>query len=216
MTTTPPATRPPSAATAPHPPADGPTVIGLDCGTPNPGTADHLLHRLADLLPLPQGSYACTHRAPAPRPHIALSLRLPDTTTAEAVLDRLAAGAAAVPGLSAVLGDRRLGPPARRGTAAAAADAHATRTGGRAVLFPGSDTLTGTLTLRELLARTAITRTEVLGGVTPDPDAVLDTRGHVRPEWADGELLLRLMPASGGTYLPFEIPDPHPCCTDHP
>lgn len=41
------------------------------------------------------------------------------------------------------------------------------------------------------------------------------TRDHVRPQWQDGELVLTLMPAVGGVLVPFEVPDPTPCCADH-
>ncbi|MGC0429432.1 hypothetical protein RKD32_005787 [Streptomyces sp. SAI-195] len=56
----------------------------------------------------------------------------------------------------------------------------------------------------------------VLG--TPDepaPDTRLVTRDHVRPHWQDGRLVLAAMPAVGGTLVPFEDPDPTPCCADH-
>ena len=38
---------------------------------------------------------------------------------------------------------------------------------------------------------------------------------HVHPQWQDGELVLTLMPAVGGVLVPFEVPDPTPCCADH-
>ncbi|MFE9727753.1 hypothetical protein ACFYQ5_30350 [Streptomyces sp. NPDC005794] len=41
------------------------------------------------------------------------------------------------------------------------------------------------------------------------------TREFVRPQWRDGELVLAAMPAVGGTLVPFEVPDPTPCCADH-
>ncbi|WP_049580894.1 hypothetical protein [Streptomyces sp. SBT349] len=152
--------------------------------------ADHLLHRLADVLPLPEGAYALTHPVADPEPRLALCLAVAEDV-ADAVEGRLrAAGEEPT--------DLPEGPAVRR-----------------AVVFPGWRALTGSLTLGELFAGTAIARAEALGGVVPPEDAVLDTRGHVRPEWRDGELLLRLMPVRGGGYVPFEIPDPHPCCGTH-
>ncbi|MDT0346240.1 hypothetical protein [Streptomyces litchfieldiae] len=189
------------------------TVIGLDGGARTPREADHLLHRLAGLLPLPAGALGCTHQVRAPEPRLAVSLTLPDEGTARSVLDRLRGAGADAP--SAVWGERWLpGAAGSRAGAEAAATAAASGTG-RAVLFPGWDSLTGSLTLAELFDRTAISRAEVLGGTVPEASAVLDTRGHVRPERADGALLLRLMPVRGGGYVPFEIPDPHPCCGVH-
>ncbi|MFJ8154054.1 hypothetical protein [Streptomyces sp. NPDC094468] len=48
------------------------------------------------------------------------------------------------------------------------------------------------------------------------PDARILTRDHIRPEWRDGVLTLALVPAAGGLPAPFEVPDPTPCCVDHP
>lgn len=87
---------------------------------------------------------------------------------------------------------------------------------GRAVLYPGVAGLTGTVTVAELLSGSAIDRVAVLGGSgEPAPDQRLLTRDFVRPEWRDGELVLTAMPAAGGVLVPFEVPDPTPCCADH-
>jgi hypothetical protein len=87
---------------------------------------------------------------------------------------------------------------------------------GRAVLYPGAGAVPGTLTVAELLSRTAIDRVAVLGTQgEPPTDSVLVTRGHVRPQWQQGALVLTAMPATGGTLVPFEVPDPTPCCADH-
>ena len=87
--------------------------------------------------------------------------------------------------------------------------------GGRAVRFPGVDALTGSLTVAEVLAASAIDRVEILGGAQASPSAVLDTRDHVRPQWHDGELVLTVMPAAGGRLVPFETRNPTPCCAAH-
>ena len=86
---------------------------------------------------------------------------------------------------------------------------------GRAVRFPGVDALTGTLTVAEVLAASAIDRVEILGGGTAPPEAVLDTRDFVRPQWRDGALVLTVTPAAGGCYVPFETRHPTPCCAAH-
>ncbi|MGW5639490.1 hypothetical protein ACWEWQ_32575, partial [Streptomyces sp. NPDC003832] len=49
----------------------------------------------------------------------------------------------------------------------------------------------------------------------PAPSARLTTREHVRPHWQSGTLVLTAMPAAGGTLVPFEVPEPTPCCADH-
>ncbi|MGX1225260.1 hypothetical protein [Streptomyces ambofaciens] len=173
------------------PPA-APYVLGVDTDARTLREADHLLRALAAELALPEGAFGCTHLVRDGRPRVALSLA---AAGAEPVLrtarDRLTAR----------------GYEVRDG----AWDEH-----GRAVLFPGAAGLTGTLTLAELLARSAIDRVTVLG--TPDepaPDTRLVTRDHVRPHWQDGRLVQAAMPAVGGTLVPFEDPDPTPCCADH-
>ncbi len=87
---------------------------------------------------------------------------------------------------------------------------------GRAVIYPGVGSLTGTLTIAEVLSRSAIDRVTVLGSPgQPAPDTRLVTGDHVRPQWQNGELVLAAMPAVGGTLVPFEVADPTPCCADH-
>ena len=87
--------------------------------------------------------------------------------------------------------------------------------GGRAVRFPGVDTLVGTLPVAEVLARSAIDRVEVLGSGPADPAALLDTLGFVRPVWRGAELVLTVMPGAGGRLVPFETRNPTPCCAAH-
>lgn len=87
--------------------------------------------------------------------------------------------------------------------------------GGRAVRFPGVDALTGTLTVAEVLAASAIDRVEILGGTPAEPSAVVDTQDFVRPQWRGDELVLTVMPAAGGRLVPFETPNPTPCCAAH-
>ncbi|WP_055527362.1 hypothetical protein [Streptomyces graminilatus] len=153
--------------------------------------ADHLLLRLATELALPEGTFGCTHLVRGDRPRVALSFTLPSEPLLRTAEERLTAQGYEV----------RPGAP----------DAV-----GRAVLFPGADALNGTLTVGELLARSAIDRVTVLGATgQPPAEQRMVTRDHVRPQWEDGELVLAAMPAVGGTLVPFEVPDPTPCCADH-
>ncbi|MDX3362675.1 hypothetical protein ACIBWG_06015 [Streptomyces griseoaurantiacus] len=194
------------------------TVIGVDAGSGPLREADHLIHDLVTRLALPPAVIACTHPVrTGPRPHLAVSLALPDGDTARAVWRRLTAHlAATAPEAGAALGTLRHGPHEPARAAARAAGEHAERTSGRAVVYPGADRLTGTLTLERLLADTAVDDVTVLG--TPEPPAPttrIDTRGHVRPTWRGGRLTLALSPAPGGLLAPFEVPNPTPCCADH-
>ncbi|AZS84313.1 hypothetical protein AB0465_03505 [Streptomyces griseoviridis] len=168
-----------------------PHALTLDPGLRDLRAADHLLHTLATELALPQGVFGCTHLIRGDRPRVAVSLALPSRPLPRTALEGLAA----------------LG--------------HETTDGvpddtGRAVLYPGAAALTGTITLAETLSRSAITAVVALGSPDrPPPQTRLMTRDHVRPQWQDGELVLTVMPAAGDLLVPFEVPDPTPCCADH-
>jgi hypothetical protein len=177
----------------PRPPA----VIGVDAGTTGLRDADHLVRELAAEVDLPEDGFGCTHLTRADgRPRITVSF----TVTAPEAAERLA----------------RLSRYAGSGAARAAAAEARARTAGRAVLFPGVRDLADQVTVGELLAGTAIEEVTVLGSPgTPDAGQRLVTRGHIRPEWRGGRLVLAAMPAAGGVLAPFEVPDPTPCCADH-
>ncbi|WP_445528367.1 hypothetical protein [Streptomyces cyslabdanicus] len=200
-----------------------PTVIGVDAGSADLRGADHLAQDLVARLGLPDATVACTHPVRGgERPHLAVSLALPDADTASSVWHRLVTLLAAEdrPPSGAALGVLRHGPAAYAdGAALAAAEQH-TREQGRAVVYPGVGHLVGTVPLRFLLQNSAIDRVTVVGapsgsGGGPDPDTPVTTRDHVRPLWQDGQLVLPLVPAAGGLLAPFEVPDPTPCCADH-
>ena len=165
------------------------TVIGLDLGHTTTVEAEHWL---AHLSPVP-GLVACTHFG-AGRVLITLDgfdpSRLPPGT----------------------------GVADPEGPATKAVRQHTDGTGGRAVRYPGVESLVGSLRVGEVLAGTAIERVLVMG--LPDrpeaaPDAILDTRSFVRPQWMDGRLTLLAMPTPDGHIAPFEVPNPTPCCADH-
>ncbi|MFE2680985.1 hypothetical protein [Streptomyces mirabilis] len=187
-------------------------VVGVDTGLS--GTlraADHLLLDLAAELGLDDGVVGCTHHVREGRRHTALSF----STTSERVV-RAAWRALTEREFGAALGAERHGPDELAAGAAPAAAEHLARTGGRAVRYAGADALTGTVTVARLLDVSAVERIVVLGAPDgPDPDQRIVTRDHVRPEWREGRLVLAAMPAAGGTLVPFEVPDPTPCCADH-
>jgi hypothetical protein len=166
-----------------------PRVVTLDPGLRDLRAADHLLLSLAAELALPEDTFGCTHLVRDDRPRVAVSLALPTDAEFTAVRDGLAAHGMAYGRPDAV---------------------------GRAVLFPGAAALTGTTTVGDVLATSAIDRVTVLGAPgRPAAGTTLLTRGHVRPQSQDGALVLVCMPAAGGTLVPFEVPDPTPCCADH-
>ncbi|WP_329350538.1 hypothetical protein OG226_29510 [Streptomyces sp. NBC_01261] len=186
-------------------------VIGVDAGTTTLREADHLIRDLRTTLGLPPGTVACTHLIRTDtRRGTAVSLALPEEGSAEEAWQRLTATE-----MGAALGDLRHGPSE---AAALAAAEHAARRSGRAVLYAGVDRLTGTVTVADLLESTAIDQLTVVGAplATPDPTTPILTQDHVRPEWREGHLVLALVPAVGNTLAPFEVPNPTPCCADHP
>jgi hypothetical protein len=86
---------------------------------------------------------------------------------------------------------------------------------GRAVVFPGSAGLVGTLTVGEVLQRSAIERVKALGVGDLPADEILHTREFVRPRWYGRELVLDVLPHAASGYAPFEVPNPTPCCEGH-
>ncbi|MEU3253582.1 hypothetical protein [Streptomyces sp. NPDC006997] len=166
-------------------------ALTVDAGSRDLRAADHLIQRLAAELALPEDVFGCTHLVRGDRPRVAVSFAFRSGAERDAVRDRLTArGYGVAPGVPDDTG--------------------------RAVRYPGAAALTGTLTVAELLARSAITRVTVLGAPgAPDPGTPVVTADHVRPQWQRGDLVLTAQPASGGTLVPFEVPDPTPCCADH-
>ncbi|MFV2119622.1 hypothetical protein ACE14D_14720 [Streptomyces sp. Act-28] len=166
-------------------------AIGVDTRETTLRAADHLLRELAAGLDLPPDAFGCTHLVRGERPRVALSFAVTSEELSGAAREWLTdQGYAVSPGLPDAVG--------------------------RAVLYPGARELTGPLTIADLLSRSAIDRVTVLGAPgPPPPERRIVTRDHVRPQWHDGELVLTAMPAAGGTLVPFEVPDPTPCCADH-
>ncbi|MFF8632978.1 hypothetical protein ACF052_02020 [Streptomyces pilosus] len=167
-----------------------PYALTVDAGTGDLLDADRLLHRMAAELDLPEDVFGCTHLVRDDRPRVVVSLSRPARPLPDTLRERLAEYGDLAPGLPDQVG--------------------------RAVLYPGVGALTGTLTVAELLAGSAIVRVTVLGTPgPPGPDTRVVTRDHVRPQWQRDELVLAAMPARSGTLVPFEAPDPTPCCADH-
>jgi hypothetical protein len=96
-----------------------------------------------------------------------------------------------------------------------AAAARTGRSEGRAVWFPGHDTVGDEITVGDLLATTAIDAVQAMGGVDNGADVVVETRRFLRPRFAGGKLVLNVQPSRGGVLVPFEVPNPTPCCVDH-
>ncbi len=105
--------------------------------------------------------------------------------------------------------------PADRITHTGLAVLHRDRRGGRLFHFPGAD-LVGTMTVARLLADSAIDEVVMVGHREPLPsDARIDTQGFLRPLFVQGRTVLVVRPAADDVVVPFEQPDPTPCCADH-
>ncbi len=209
------------------------TVLGIDAGSTTVRAAEHLLQRvLGEVLGAAPERFACTHVVRGDHPHAALSVTVDAAELG--LVEPVAPGApgelrepGADGGLAALsnrlgiaeLGlawqHERYGPPSLAAGAAFTAGELAARSTGRAVVFPGVDALVGTLTVREVLARSAVDEIVVVGGPPATLDDAVDTRDFVRPEWRDGRLVLAVTPAGGGVLAPFEVPNPTACCADH-
>lgn len=98
--------------------------------------------------------------------------------------------------------------------AVAVVRAHRGRVSGRLVRFPGQDELPDRFPLNQVTARCAIEAVELLG-LADDPGLVLRTRGHVRPQYRAGVLVLPVTAWDAGEVCPFESPSPRACCSDH-
>ncbi len=85
----------------------------------------------------------------------------------------------------------------------------------RLFVFPGHDNLLGTLCVGEVLLLSAIDEVRALAEGIPKADDPLDTQGFVRPRLQGGRLVLTVQRGIRG-YVPFEQPNPTPCCADHP
>lgn len=209
-------------------PSSGPaverTVLGWSTDRSDAREAEHLLHLTADAGGFPAGTVGATHlvrfadldpgeAAAAVRPHVALSVDVPGAID-PVVLEALAR-AAGRPLLRVRLltgdGVDVSDPGAGAGARLAVTEA-LTRSGGRAVAFPGSDLLAGRLRVCDVLDRTAVDEVRGLDGLPVDPAAVLETRGFLRPVHRAGRLVLDVAPAVGGVLVGFEDPAPTPCC----
>jgi hypothetical protein len=189
-------------------------VFGLDAESAGLREADHLIQEQTDRLGLPAGTVGCTHFVRAPRPHVATAFEIPPGFSVEEWWGRLAELPLVDIGIS--WAQHRIGPVELSTGATTAATELAGRLGGRAVVYPGVDRLVGEVTVESLLAGSAIDRIVVLAGQgEPAPADVVHTCDHVRPEWRDGLLTLTVMPAPHGAFVPFEVPNPTPCCADH-
>ncbi|ROP34529.1 hypothetical protein [Pseudokineococcus lusitanus] len=189
-----------TARPGPVPAGAGPgRVLGLS--TPHLRTtadADATAARLAAVPGVPAGTLVATTWVVGPPRHLALVVLAPSGTS---LPDALVADLLAAAGAT--------GPDDAVAARAAGGDAD------RVVVLPGAEHLVGVLDVGELLRRSALDVVVGLGGLVVPDDAVVDTRGHVRPRLAGGQLVLDVQPARDGRWVPFESPVHRACCSAH-
>jgi hypothetical protein len=93
--------------------------------------------------------------------------------------------------------------------------AHTTGRSGRAFVFPGMTSLDRIVTVATLLSASAVDDVITLGGALARPSDRIDTQNYLRPEFSAGRLVLRARPSVGVDLVPFEQPNPTPCCATH-
>ena len=93
---------------------------------------------------------------------------------------------------------------------------HTDREGGRLFRYVGSDLLEGVMPVGRLLDGSAIEDVTMIGHREPAPrHTQIDTQAFVRPHLVGGRVQLVVRPAAEGRVVPFEQPQPTPCCADH-
>ena len=96
-----------------------------------------------------------------------------------------------------------------------AAGARALPHDARVFSFPGQEDLPEEPTVAQLLADTVVDEVVALGNQPVEPDQVVRTQRFLRPIVTATGLLLLVRPGRGSVLLPFEQPNPTPCCLDH-
>jgi hypothetical protein len=188
-------------------PSDTVMVIGIDAGHHDRAACEHHALDLADRLG--SATFISIHIVTEPEPHYAAVIEVPGSSEmARRELSDV------VETVHVVIANQREDIDITL-PAGDAAVAHRSRRSGRVVKFPGQENLVGTLPLSDVTARSAIEGLTCLGG-SPGEDAVLRTQDFIRPEFAAGRLVLVVQPFDGiNEFVPFEQPNPHPCCANH-
>jgi len=194
-------------------------IAGLDVTVASELAAEHVLARAIGCLRRAAADRitAATHRAEVyETAHVSMSISMSTDLGPARTVELLAEALSEADGDAAAvrIGEVGVGAPELQASAERAAAAHRDRSSGRVVHFPGSETLTGTVLVADVLA-TLIDRVVALGDGHAAPESLLVTRSFLRPRWDAGELVLHVQQAVGGTWVPFETPNPTACCSIH-
>jgi len=186
------------------------TVVGVDLGLRHERDADEFVAAMVE-----GDVVASTHVVTSGESrHVAVAFGVDDEESEQKLMTLLLAGLADHQQWTLLAGEEVHGTTDFLPGARQAVTEHSARSAGRLVRFPGVDGLVGVVSIAEVLA-SAIDRVVVLGDDRPPAEIALVTRDFVRPRWSGGELVLHTQPNKGGTLVPFETPNPTPCCGDH-
>ena len=205
-------------------------IYALDAGHTSVRLAEHLawdaLNVLRELTVLRElavvreecaggdGAVATTFVAPATPAHYAVRIDWPGTAGRAGGQAGTDSRAGQQGDLGAQVADRL----ARRWPGVRLVDPPASGSGRqeRAVAFPGMADLHGVLTVGEITAACLIEEVVAVGlGRPAHPGETVDTLDFVRPTPVDGRWVWLVRPATRTDFVPFELPDPTPCCAAH-
>jgi hypothetical protein len=192
-------------------------VAGLDVLSHSLRDADSVahavVHQLHDLGAL--DALVATHVvATGHEPHHVLTVSATQVSTWE-LQEILHEVGARFDVASILVGGDYTGPPELRHGLEAAIASHVDHTSGRVVVFPGDHLLVGTVDTHQVTSQSDVDRVVLVTGGDVADARPLVTRNFLRPLWHDGDLVLHVQEAIGGTLVPFETPSPTPCCADH-
>jgi hypothetical protein len=182
-------------------------VIGIDAGHHDRAACEHQARDLAD--DLGGATFISTHIVTEPEPHYAavIEARVSSELARRELADVIETG-------HVVIANQREDIDITH-RAGEVAFAHRSRQSGRVILFPGQESLLGVVPLTDITTQTAVEELVCLGE-SPGESATLRTQDFVRPEFTAGRLVLVIQPFDGiNEFVPFEQPNPHPCCANH-
>ena len=173
-------------------------TIALDEGWTTTTQAEHATFDQVSVLGL-RAVLACTHFLPSSGgrpPRVAVTLQAAEPGD-DPVLGQVATLRSAGEDLDPLLA------------------AHVTGRSGRAFVFPGMAALDRIVTVETLVSTSAVDDVVTLGGTAARSTDRIDTQNFLRPEFTAGRLVLRTRPSVGVDLVPFEQPNPTPCCASH-
>lgn len=177
------------------------TILAVDADARDLAGAEHLVHRLDEVLGAgrPEDAYVIsTHVVREPTARLVAVLDWP--------------GGPAVEELTALLADHL--PDAYVTPDSPAIAEAAARTAGRLARYPGRTRIETVTTVAAVESDSIVDSVEGLAGIELEPGDTVDLTGFARPVWREGRCVLLVQRAATG-LVPFEMRHQIPCCSDH-